>query len=273
MLLDKLTSKMFIDEVFSVVKWNGIFGISHFRKELRYSVLKIAATLLEDCKKKTASTISTSSFHLNAICVSHAPHIFNTPSNPITEKLALENIIASETMGIPDIPPWDLISWETELFSGKTWIGASTIAAGLFGFRPAMNLALSFGQLLFATPKLGKLSFVIILGVGGAFLVHSICEDIEGMISRRYHRHIQDWMLKTKWSRENSRLMELACRDLLGHYSGMLISKFDEALQQQRRLRTQKDIEVRQISSVLNHFKSHRDAFQNLHNQIKNISC
>lgn len=248
------------------VPWPGLLGVFRFRRQVLDQLGRAAQAAVAAASGRAAAAAAQGLHTLHALAAAHAPQVFGGAADgwPAGEdRLRGRFVLHAEAPALPDLAAWDLVSLGDELLSTRTWIGAGTIAAALAGYRPLVALGVSLAELLVSAHRPGRARLGLLLAAGGALAVGVLVLDVERMVRRRLAAHARECLLGP-WQREHARLLEVATREVLLEASLGLVARFEEALHQQRRLRSEKDMELRQCESVLAHFHTRRDALLGL---------
>lgn len=263
-----LSGTLLSENICQSVPWPGLLRIFSFRQTVLGRAQAELSAAIDASKWKSVETTMSGLYKLNAVAYSHASQVFSKePINVNREDLAaMFSQNQTVVLGLPDLAPWDLIDIGEELISNKTWIGATSIGAAFFGYRPLMSLGMRFVELVLPR-RLSRWNFALL--VGGALTAGIVLLDIEQMVRRRLIGHINDCFATGTLAQDHARSIEGIARDVILHSSVRLVSRFDEALNQQRRLRGQKDLERRQCETVLAHFSKHRETIRRIRRELE----
>jgi mitofusin len=263
-----LLGALLAERICQSVPWAGLLGLFSFRKTVLGRAQADLLATVELSKSRSIETTLSGLYKLNVVAYSHASQVFSKEpiSSSRDEMLSRFSESQKVIIGLPELAPWDLIDFGDELISNKTWIGATSIGAAFFGYRPLMSLGMRFVELILPR-RLSRWNFALL--VGGALTAGIILIDIEQMVRRRLIGHIKECFAKGTLSQDYARSIEGITRDIMMQTSVRLVSRFDEALNQQRRLRGQKDLERRQCETVLAHFSKHREAIQRIRRELE----
>lgn len=266
-----LSGTLLAEAICESVPWPGLLRVYSFRRAVLGRAQADLIAAIGSSKSKSVETTLSGLYRLNAVAYSHASQVFS--KGPISASSASRDELGAVfsqnqtvVLGLPDLAPWDLIDIGDELVSSKTWIGATTIGAAFFGYRPLMSLGMRFVELVLPR-RLSRWNFALL--VGGALTAGIVLLDLEQMVRRRLIGHINDCFATGTLAQDHARSIEGIARDVLLQSSVKLVSRFDEALNQQRRLRGQKDLERRQCETVLAHFSRHRETIKRIRRELE----
>jgi len=254
-----------LDKIVTGCSWRGILSVLQYRAEVMQT-LRVAA---KDLASQTQAVFETSTNRgidrLWSVAQRHAPSIFGGGGD---RGYWAEGPLEDDQLSLPSLQFWDLVDWREELTTAKTWAGAGAISAAIFGYRPLVSLGLQTFD-LFIPRRHERLKIFVLLG--GTLLAGFMLIDLEGMVKRRLVSHVKGH-LTAAYHRD--RLLAVFERQSRGHLVGQsirIIARFEEALHHQRRMRSEKDMELRSYETVLQNFHRHRSELSSLRAQIEAI--
>lgn len=238
-----------IEDLVNQVPWMGWWQVWRWRRVVLEGVTEEAKQVVREAEADSKELCQRCVEYLQVCCQEHAPSVYPSTSPPVN--IPPNNTTPIDTLDT--VPTWSLFEWSVLLGGvGVKAGGGGVLAAGSLAMAmPYMawtnNLPSVLTAVIYRKPRL--LFAVIAVSAGSALLY--LINDLQ----RSCRLHLRHLLLthytSPSWRHCHSHAIESRCHQHLLACSNSLLSRFQEALQQQRRLRAEKDLERAQLQGRL----------------------
>ncbi len=257
-------------EIICKVQWRGIINVFSYRKEVLEKIMNEVSRISVKCHETTLEIVKDGIDSIKRASMAHAGSLFSEWQNNFQDDIELSLVTGFEDhQSIPDLKWWDLIDFSNEIASVKTWLGTGLIGATLLTPRYVISFSSRFMDFFSVFKKHPLL--VAILCIGGTLSMGLCVLDPHGLVHRRLEAHINDWIMERGSVQNMALRLESFARASMIARSGKLLVVFDDTLSTQRRLRLEKDIELKRLQEIRLHFASNRKRLERFVAELNKI--